>query len=71
MSAYHWRCWVEAFAALLPAGTVEGLDPNRRLPMFERWFAGAEPDLTAVVAETGDVAFDEHVLVKDLEDRTG
>ncbi len=51
VAAYHHRCWLEAFSSLFEPGVVVGLDPNRRLWLFELWFAPDHDEVTTVVAE--------------------
>jgi ribosomal protein S18 acetylase RimI-like enzyme len=51
VAEYHHRCWVLAFSSLFEPGVVAGLDPRRRLWLFELWFAPDQDEVTTVVAE--------------------
>ncbi len=48
---YHHRCWLLAFCSLFEPGVVAGLDPKRRLWLFERWFSPDQDEVTTIVAE--------------------
>jgi GNAT superfamily N-acetyltransferase len=63
LTEYHHRCWVAAFTGLFPPGVVEGLDPWRRLPVFEGWLSSDATDTTVVVAEVTGVAVGHTVVI--------
>ena len=48
---------------MFPAGTVEGLDPWRRLPVFEHWLSPDATDTTVLVAEVGGVVVGHTVVI--------
>jgi GNAT superfamily N-acetyltransferase len=63
LTEYHHRCWLESFAGLFPPGVVEGLDPWRRLPVFEVWLAPDAADTTVLVAEVDGTAVGHTVVI--------
>ncbi len=50
IAAYHYRCWVEAFAPLMAPGVVAAMDPWAKLDRWNQWL---EPglDFDTVVAD--------------------
>ncbi|MEE9413991.1 MAG: GNAT family N-acetyltransferase [Acidimicrobiales bacterium] len=53
VAAYHHRCWVGAFSAIVPVGLVDSLEVDHE--RWRSWFAD-ESDYTTVVATMGGEA---------------
>jgi GNAT superfamily N-acetyltransferase len=51
VAAYHHRCWSLAYGPLFGQALVDGLDPERRVPVFEWWFDPNDVAIAALVAE--------------------